>query len=97
MLRILAEERLERRHQLRRVEAAAIADVPGRILPERRQRLPGQFARDHLGIDRVGDAERFVHREQTEIPHVFDIPAGDGALVPADEDRTWRTRSSSSL
>ncbi len=59
MLGMLPEERLERSQQLADLQCAVSIDVPGRVVVERHLlRGVGEFARDHLPVDRVGEASR---------------------------------------
>ena len=87
MLGVLAEEGLEGRHQSVHVQAPAGIHVPCRFLLELLLHHPRQFARHHLGVDRVGHARRTILGNQTQIPRVLQVAVGKAALFAAAQQR----------
>ena len=48
---------------------------------------PGEFARNDLRVDGIGDAQRRVPGDESEVAHVLDIAGSESALVAAAEKR----------
>ena len=83
MLGVLAKELLKAREHLVDQQRTVVADVPGPLVGDERLRRPREVARNHLAIDRVGDAHGVVARHQTEVAHVFEIVGHDRPGGPA--------------
>ena len=74
VLGVLAEEHLECCQQPAHPQCAGGVDVPCRVLVNRHfLGSVDEGARDHLSVDRVGDADGTVLRHQTEIAYVLQI------------------------
>ena len=78
MLGVFAEELLEGGQQVGEAQSAVRIDVPGRVVVDGHLLGgPGQIARDHLAVDRVGDADGSVLGHQAEVADVLDVIGGD--------------------
>ena len=58
-------------------------DVPRGVLDQSGLRSVGQFPRHDLRIDRVGDTQGIVTRDQAQIADVLGVARGERALVAA--------------
>ena len=100
VFRVLAEKRLEGGDQFAQVEAAVGVHVPRRVLDQSRLHRVRELPRHHLGVDRIGDAQRVLAGDQAEVAGVLQVPIRERRLLAprsAAARPHRRTRSSSSL
>ena len=69
------------RQQQLRVQAAVRPHVPRWRQLQRLLRHPREFARQHLGVDRVGHPQRRVAGQQPEVARVPDVAVREGVPV----------------
>ena len=79
VLRVLPEERLEGGEQTGDVETAARIDVPGHLLHQPRLRRASELARHRFRVDGVGDTQRIIARDQSQVAHVLDVTSREPA------------------
>ena len=87
MLRVAPEELLEAFHQGRHVERASFGAMPPGIEVQAFLKRVGQLARNHLAVDRVGDANGRVTSDQAEIANVLQVAAGELVPLASHEQR----------
>ena len=73
MLRVLPVEGLERFHQLLYVQIPIRPHVPRHLLHQPGLSCVGKLAGHHLGVNRVGHANRILPSDQPEVAHVLDV------------------------